>query len=70
LAKELGQKQVYPVNAWGGKDDFPIQHVINYAKANGRATQLQTVMAKWGAATKELNDYLKTHTILGSRGRS
>jgi Family of unknown function (DUF5694) len=64
LAKELGHEQVYPVNAWAGPDDFPIQRVINYAKANGRSTQLQTIMAKWGAATKELEDYLKTHTIL------
>lgn len=63
LAAELGHKQVYPVNAWAG-NDFPIQSVVNYAKANGRAAQLETVMAKWGAAVKELDEYLKTHTIL------
>lgn len=63
LAKELGHQQVYAVNAWAG-NDFPIQHVINYAKAHGRAPQLETIMAKWGAAAKELDDFLKTHTVL------
>jgi Family of unknown function (DUF5694) len=63
LAKELGHKEVYAVNAWAG-NDFPLQRVTNYAKANGHATQLEAIMAKWGAAVKELDDYLKTHTIL------
>lgn len=63
LAKELGLKQVDPVNAWAG-NDFPIEHVFNYAKAHGRAPELKAVMAKWGAATRELDDHLKTHTVL------
>jgi hypothetical protein len=63
LAKELGHAQVYPVNAWAG-NDFPLQHVINYAKAHGRTPQLETIMAEWGAAVKELDDFLKTHTVL------
>jgi Family of unknown function (DUF5694) len=63
LAKELGHRHVYPVNAWAG-NDFPLQPVFNYAKAHGRGAELDTIMAKWGAAVKELNDYLKTHTIL------
>jgi Family of unknown function (DUF5694) len=63
LAKDLGHKQVYAVNAWAG-NDFPLQRVTDYAKANGQAAQLATIMAKWGAAVKELDDYLKTHTIL------
>lgn len=63
MAKEVGHKQVYPVNAWAG-NDFPIQHTINYAKAHGRAPQLETILAEWGAAVKELDDFLKTHTVL------
>jgi hypothetical protein len=63
LAKELGHQQVYPVNAWVG-NDFPIEHVINYAKGHGRAPQLETIMAKWGAAVKELDGFLQAHTGL------
>lgn len=63
LAKDLGLKQVYPVNAWAG-NDFPISPVIDYAKAHGRGAELDAVLAKWGAAVKELDDYLKTHTVL------
>src|SRR6266567_2731747 len=33
LAKELGHRAIYPVDEDG---DFPMQRVINYAKANGR----------------------------------
>jgi hypothetical protein len=51
------------VNAWAG-NDFPLRSVVNYAKANGRAEQLETVTAKWGTAVKELDDFLHTHTIL------
>lgn len=32
LAKELGHKTVYAVDADG---EFPYQHVVNYAKASG-----------------------------------
>jgi len=63
LAKVLGHKSVYPVNAWAG-NDFPISHVFNFAKANGSEAQLRTVMSKLGAAVKELDDFLKTHTIM------
>src|SRR6267142_2492454 len=41
LAKELGHKQIYSVDEDG---DFPIMRVTNYAKANGKANQLQAVM--------------------------
>jgi len=47
MAKELGHKSVYPVNAWAG-NDFPISHVFNFARANGSVAQLRTVMSKWG----------------------
>ncbi len=63
LAKELGHPNVYPVNAWAG-NDFPLEPVFNYAKAHGRGAELDAIMAKWGAAVKQLDDYLKSHTIL------
>lgn len=67
LAKELGQQHVYPVNAWAG-NDFPLEPVLNWAKVHGRGAELQTIVAKWGAAVNELNAYLNTHTILETLG--
>ena len=69
LAKELGHKQVYAVNEWAG-NDFPLPRLNDYARAHGRAGELETVMAKWGAAVKELDDYLKSHTILETLART
>ena len=63
LARELGHARVYPVNAWAG-NDFPLAAVSDYAKAHGRDAEYQAVMAKWGAATRELDDFLKTHSVL------
>jgi len=37
---------------------------MNYAKAKGTASRLQTIIAKWGLAVNELDSYLQTHTIL------
>ena len=61
LAKELGHKQIYPVDVDG---DFPMQRVVNYAKANGKGEQLDTMMARWGTMVKEQNDFLRTHTVV------
>jgi hypothetical protein len=63
LARELGHARVYPVNAWAG-NDFPLQAVSDYAKARGQGARFETIMEKWGAATKELDEYLETHTVL------
>lgn len=63
LAKELGHKKVYSVNAWSDVE-FPLERVANYAKAKGREAEFQATMSKWGTATKELDDYLRTHTVL------
>jgi len=63
VGKELGLPKVYAVNTWA-RNDFPIQHVMNYAKAKGTASRLQTIIAKWGLAVNELDSYLQTHTIL------
>lgn len=61
LAKELGQKTVYPVDADG---DFPYQRLVNYAKASGRSKELDAIMAEFGDRVKAQGDYLKSHTVL------
>ena len=62
LAKELGHTAVYPVDADG---DFPIQRVIDYAKATGQSAKLDAMMKEtWGEMVKAQGEYLKTHTVL------
>lgn len=62
LAKELGHKSVYPVDADG---DFPYQRVVNYAKATGQSAELDALMRDtWGEMSKAQGEYLKTHTVL------
>lgn len=61
LAKELGLHSVYPVDVDG---DFPLGRVMNYAKANGKAKELDAIMAGWGTIVKEQDAFLKAHTIL------
>jgi hypothetical protein len=61
LAKEMGHKVVYCVDADG---DFPWQRVINYAKANNRTPELDSINAGWGALTTQLDSVLRTHTVL------
>jgi hypothetical protein len=61
LAKELGHRAVYPVDEGG---DFPWMRVVNYAKANGRTEKFDAINAGWGALAKELDDFLKSHTVL------
>ena len=61
LAKELGHQQIYPVDVDG---DFPMQRVVNYAKANGKGDQLEAMMGPWGTMVKEQSDFLQTHTVL------
>jgi hypothetical protein len=61
LAKELGHKTVYPVDADG---EFPYQHVVNYAKASGRSKEFDAMMAEWGDKVKAENAYLTSHTVL------
>jgi hypothetical protein len=47
LARELGRKSVYPVDADG---DFPWQRVVNYAKASGRSKELDSITEELRAA--------------------
>ena len=61
LAKELGHRTVYAVDVDG---DFPMQRVINYAKANGRAEKFDAIGASTGKRVKEQNDFLRSHTVL------
>lgn len=61
LAKELGHKTVHPVDADG---EFPYQRVVDYGKATGRSTELEALMAGFGARTKADGDYLASHTVL------
>jgi len=61
LAKELGHKAVYPVDADG---DFPYQRLVNYAKGSGRSKELETVMGGFGEGAKSQGAYLASHTVL------
>ncbi|HEU4479560.1 MAG TPA: DUF5694 domain-containing protein [Pyrinomonadaceae bacterium] len=61
LAKELGHKKIYPVDADG---DFPFQRFTNYAKASGRAKELEALMGDVGAMVKAQGEYLASHTVL------
>lgn len=61
LAKELGHKAVYAVDADG---DFPYLRLVNYAKASGRSKELEAIMGEFGAVVKAQDQYLASHTIL------
>jgi hypothetical protein len=61
LARELGHKTVYPVDAEG---EFPFPRVVDYAKANGRSKELDAMMAEVGGMVKAQDVYLASHTIL------
>jgi hypothetical protein len=61
LARELGHKAVYPVDADG---EFPFQHLTNYAKASGRTGELDALMKEVGEMVQAQSQYLATHTIL------
>ncbi|MGA7077397.1 MAG: DUF5694 domain-containing protein [Terriglobales bacterium] len=61
LAKELGHHTVYPVDVEG---DFPWGHLINYAKANGRAEKFDAMSATMGTEVKAQGDFLQSHTVL------
>lgn len=61
LAKQLGHKTVYAVDVDG---EFPYKHLVNYAKASGRSSELDAMMAEIGAMVKAQDEYLATHTVL------
>jgi hypothetical protein len=61
LAKELGHRSVYPVDVDG---DFPWLRVVNYAKANGLAAKVDSMLADTNTSVKEDGDFLLSHTVL------
>jgi hypothetical protein len=61
LARELGHKTVYLVDADG---EFPWPRVVNYAKGSGRAKELDAITAEIGNMVKAQNEYLLSHTVL------
>jgi hypothetical protein len=61
LAKELGMKAICPVDIDG---EFPLQRVINYAKANGQSQILDGIMAEIGEMVKQQDAYLHSHSVL------
>jgi hypothetical protein len=61
LAKELGHRTVYPVDADG---DFPYMRVLNYAKANGLQSKFDAIQARTGQRVKAQADFLGSHTVL------
>lgn len=61
LARELGHKAIYPVDADG---EFPYPRLVNYAKGSGRAKELDAISSEFGAKVKAQDQYLASHTIL------
>ncbi len=61
LAKELGHKNVYPVDVDG---EFPFQRIVDYAKASGRSKELDALMGEIGGKVKAQDQYLASHTVL------
>jgi uncharacterized protein DUF5694 len=61
LAKELGHKTIYPVDADG---EFPYPRLVDYAKAHGRSAALDSLMGEIGAMVKAQDAYLASHSIL------
>ena len=61
LAKELGHKTIYAVDADG---EFPFPRVEDYAKARGHAQALDTLMAELRATANATNAYLASHSVL------
>lgn len=61
LAKELGHKNVYAVDADG---EFPYLRVVSYAKASGRTKELDAMNSEVAALVKAQDEYLASHTVL------
>lgn len=61
LAKEMNLKEVYPVDVM---EDFPWQHVVNWAKANGADEKLNALMDDGTARINRENAFLHSHSVL------
>jgi len=61
LAKEMGHKTIYPVDADG---DFPWKRVVDYTKATGDSAKFEAISGRWAEMVKEEGEFLKTHSVL------
>ncbi|HUQ20855.1 MAG TPA: DUF5694 domain-containing protein [Gemmatimonadaceae bacterium] len=61
VAKDLGLETVYAVDIDG---EFPWLGLVNYAKANGQGTQLDSLLAEIGTMVKNQNEFLSQHSVL------
>jgi hypothetical protein len=57
LARELGHKTVYPVDADG---EFPYPRLVNYARASGRSKELDAINSEFGARVKATSTWRRT----------
>jgi hypothetical protein len=61
LAKHMDLKKIYAIDTmW----DFPYGSVINWAKANGRSTEIEALDRIGSEQSKADGDYLLGHTVL------
>ena len=61
LGKELNLPKVYGVDT---QEDFSYPTVQDYAKAHGREKELESLMANFGKASKDNDEFLKSHSVL------
>ena len=61
LAKELNLPKVYGIDQ---QEDFSYSTVQDYAKAHGREKELESLMAHFGKAVQETDEFLKSHSVL------
>ena len=61
LAKLVGLKKIYAIDTmW----DFPYGSLVNWAKANGRSAELETIDRMGAEQAKADEEYLLSHTVL------
>lgn len=63
LARQLGHKQLYPVDVDG---EFPYQPVVNFAKATGRTAEFDHISSQTAKMVAEEDAFVKGHTVLDS----
>lgn len=61
LAREMGHKTLYPVDADG---EFPFPRLVKYASATGRSKELDAMMSETGEMVKAQSAFLASHTVL------
>jgi hypothetical protein len=61
LARELGLPTVHSVDEDG---DFPYYRVLNYAKANDRKAEFDSLAAQTAERVRRENEFLRTHSVL------